>query len=461
MKNRLPNYLFFFILLITFSACNNPSDSNDDPGEYIDINSWIHANMEYYYYWNERVPEEPDGYMTPFNFYESMLEQSDTFSYMTDDAQSLLDDLNGSSYTAGFSPTFGRFTNSNEVFIIIEFVYPGSPAEEAGLKRGDIIIEINGTQLTTDNYLNLYYQEADAVYTLGVFNPDERTITSGETVTVSKAQLSLDPVVYTNIIESGSNKIGYLFYAEFLTGQNDIFIQSVDTVLENFQEAGITDLIIDLRYNPGGRVSAAENLANSIAPPSVVENEEVFVRYEYNENLVTYFTENEGVDSPNLVARFSSDPVNLNLNRVYFLATSSSASASELLINGLSPHMEVISIGTSTFGKFYGSYVLTGMNRTPPHNYAIVPVTLKYANADGFSDFRDGLLPNYEVEEDLFDPFPIGDENDPLLSQALTLITGETEPPAKLFSPYYFEKLPDKKRQKTGNVFFEKSLSIK
>lgn len=455
MNFRTPAFLILLSSLIFFTACNSPSDGNDDPGEYIEINSWIHANMDYYYYWNERVPEEPDGYMTPFNFFDSILEPSDEFSYMSDNAQGLLDDLNGTSYTAGFSPSFGRFSGSNDVFIFIEFVYPDTPAEEAGLERGDFILEINGSSLNTDNYLDLYYQQSDATYTLGTYNADNNTVEATDTVTVSKAELSLDPVVYTDIIEDDGNKIGYLFYAEFLTGQNDVFIRSVDTVLTNFQNAGISDLVIDLRYNPGGRVTAAKNLANSIAPQAVVDNEEVFVSYEYNENLESYYIENEGMDSPNLVSRFSSDPVNLNLDRVFFLTTSSSASASELLINGLTPHMEVISIGTPTYGKFYGSYVFTGMNAKPPHNYAIVPVTLKYANADGFSDFREGLIPEYEVEEDFRNPYPIGDENDPLLAQALSLITGETMPPAKAYPPFDMEILPDTKRLKTGNILFE------
>lgn len=412
--------------------------------------------MEYYYYWNERVPDEPDGYMTPFNFFDSMLEQNDQFSYMTDDAQGLLDDLNGISFTSGFSPSFGRFSNSNDVFIFIEFVYPNTPAEEAGLQRGDFILEIDGTQLNTTNYLDLYYkQSGEATYTMGTYNPDTNSIEPSGAITVSKAELTLDPVVYTDIIEEGGHKIGYLFYAEFLAGINGIFIESVDTVLTNFQNAGITDLVVDLRYNPGGRVTAAKNLANSIAPSAIVNNEEVFVSYEYNENLEAYYTEQEGVDSPNLVSRFSSDPVNLNLDRVYFLTTSASASASEMLINGLTPYMDVISIGTPTYGKFYGSYVLTGMNADPKHNYAIVPVVLKYANADGFSDFRNGLIPEYEVEEDFRDPYPIGDQNDPLLAQALSLITGETVPPAKAYPPFDIKILPDTKRLKTGNILFE------
>ncbi|MEX0844915.1 MAG: S41 family peptidase [Balneolaceae bacterium] len=458
MKNQSINITLTLIsILFLFNACNNPSGNSDDPGEFIQVNSWVHANMEFYYYWNERVPEKADGYMTPENFFESMLEPQDIFSFISDDAESLLDDLNGSSFSAGFSPTFGRFSGTNNVFIIVEFIYPNTPAEAAGLKRGDIILEINGTQLTLDNYQDLYYDESDATYTMGIYNPEENTISnSGDTITVSKAELELDPVVYTDIIEVNTHKIGYLFYAQFLTGTNNKFIDSVDEILSEFEQAGVTELIVDLRYNPGGRVTAAENLANSIAPPSVTANNEVFVRYEYNDNLESYYTEKEGLDSPNLVALFSEDPTNLNLDRAYFLTTSGSASASELLINGLKPYMDVISIGTPTFGKFYGSYVLTGNQATPPNNYAIVPVTLKYANADGITDFRDGLQPDYEVEEDILQPKAIGDTTDALLAKALHLITGAAEPVAKIYPRFQYQKIQDPVKLRRGNVMFEK-----
>lgn len=215
------------------------------------------------------------------------------------------------------------------------------------------------------------------------------------------------------------------------------------------------ELVVDLRYNPGGRITAATNLANALAPPSTTSNEEVFVRYEYNEGLEDYYIEREGLDSPNLQVRFSDDPDNLNLNRVYFLTTSSSASASELLINGLRPYTDVVSIGTPTFGKFYGSYVLTGENANPPNNYAVVPVTLKYANADGFSDFRDGLAPDHTIEEDILDLKAIGDTTDVMLAKAIQLITGGEEPPAKVSTPVFIEKLNDPVRFKRGNIFFE------
>lgn len=447
--------LIFSTLILILGCKDNPSGSEE--GEFSEINNWMHANMELYYYWNNFVPEEPDGSIPTDRFFSSMLEPNDMFSYFSDDAENLLQELNGSSFTAGFSPSFGRFQNSDDVFILVQFAYPNSPAKEAGIDRGDFIIKINGTEMDTTNFLDLYYDESvTTAYTLAEFDTTQNTLVETETVEFTKGQLSLDPVVYSDVIEKNGTKIGYLFYARFLAGNGDQFIQSVDDVLAEFQNAGVDELVIDLRYNPGGRISAATNLANSIAPPSVTSNEEVFVEYEYNEELKNLYIDQEGLDSPNLSSRFSQDPVNLNLDRVYFLTTSRSASASELLINGLIPYMDVISIGTPTFGKFYGSFVITGENSNPPNNYAIVPVTLKYANADGFSDFRDGLIPDYFLEEDIRNFKPLGDQEDVLLAKALQLITGGEEPPVKITPPLFMESLSDPVSIRRGNILFEK-----
>lgn len=458
MNSRLLTVWITALILISFACSSDPA--GDDTGEFLEVNDWIRSNMEAYYYWNDLVPESADGFLPPNSFFESMLEPSDVFSYLSDDADALVNDLNGSSFTEGYSPLFGRFSNSDNVFIIVEFVYPETPAEEAGLERGDIILKIDGQQLTINNYLDLYYQDSQSVdLTLGEYDAETNSISEGETVTVSKLQMELDPVVHTQIFENNGEKTAYMFYSRFLNGDTDQFIQSVDGVLEEFQAEGISELIVDLRYNRGGRVSAAVNLGNSIAPLSVVADEEVFVSYEYNADYQQAIEDQQGPDSPNLVTRFSDDPVNLNLERVFFLTTSSSASASELLINGLSPHMDVITIGTPTYGKFYGSYVFTGDEAVPPNNYAIVPVVLKYANSAGMTDFRNGLQPDYTIEENLLEAKALGDSTDPLLGKALELITGE-EVPAKAPLSIPYEILDNQLELKKGNAMFDPKSRI-
>ncbi|MTI87413.1 MAG: PDZ domain-containing protein [Balneolaceae bacterium] len=453
---KLKNYSLLLVLIIPFLtlSCKKSSTGPDnEQGPYFNVNQWMNVNMDFYYFWNDEVPEEVDGTILPQTYFNSMLNSEDEFSFMSDDAEALLNDLQGSSFSAGFSAAFGAFSGTDDIFIIVEYVYPGTPADEAGFKRGDIILAINGQRLNRDNYVDLYYQESDATYLLGAYDAESDAISETDsTVMVSKSQLVLNPVVHTSVIEKGNSKIGYMFYAKFLNGANDSFIEVVDQTLEDFQSQGVNELIIDLRYNGGGTIASAVNIANSIAPVSTTANEDIFVKYQYNSALHNKLLEEEGADSPNLVLRFSEDPVNLGLDRVFFLTTSGSASASELLINGLAPYMDVVTVGTPTFGKFYGSFVLTGQSVTPSHSYAIVPVVLKYANANGVTDFRDGLAPDYEVQEDIVQAVALGDTTDPMIGKVLEIVTGDqTAKTVRRTLPYRL--LDDPVELKKGNIF--------
>lgn len=424
---------FFYTLAVVcifVTACSdNPtSTKKEDKGEHYALNNWIRGAMDYYYFWNERVPEETNGFVTPEDFFQSMIDPSDIFSHISDDAETYMNSVEGSAFTAGFSPTFVKFANSNDVFIVIRYVYPNSPASDAGIDRGDIILKINGQQLTTENYLDLYYAEGTSgTLTFGVLDTETNSISEGETINIIKEQLDLNPIVHTEIFKHDGQKTGYIFYTQFVDGPEDIFVDALNDTLSGMLAEGISDLIIDLRYNPGGTISTAQAFGNAIAPLSATINEDVFVTFQYNENLEQEFIEEEGMDSENLAIRFSEGPVNLDLDKIYFLTSGSSASASELLINGLSPYLDVVQIGLPTYGKYYGAYVIP--NKT--FNYAIIPVTMKYANALGVTDFVNGLQPDYEAEEELMNLIALGDESDPLLGKALELITGEAMPVAK------------------------------
>lgn len=422
------------------------------------VNDWTSGHMDLYYLWNTRLPEQRNVDADPEDFFYGLLYTSDRFSYITDDARALKEDLSGTSLEVGYSPAFGKFDDTDQVFIIVEYVYPGSSAAQQGLKRGDIILEVNGETLNTGNYYDLYNQQAG--YTLSLGKAEDGTITkTGVTISVTPAYISTDPIVHWEIKEKNGVKIGYLVYVEFLAGDNNQFLQSLDEVFSEMKTRNVTELIVDLRYNPGGQITAAKHLANAIAPLTATAGKEVFVKFEYNEILERYYREKEGEDSDNLAVKFAPSEYNLGIERVIFLTTSGSASASELIINGLEPYMEVVTIGEPTYGKFYGSYVIYDTSRTPRHNFAIMPVVMKYANALGVTDFGDGLAPDYHIADNMLEAKPFGDEADPMMAQALEVITGEpvinarTSYKEKIYTP-----LENKAKLRRGNVLKTVSL---
>jgi C-terminal processing protease CtpA/Prc len=215
---------------------------------------------------------------------------------------------------------------------------------------------------------------------------------------------------------------------------------------------GISQLILDLRYNPGGEVRVANYLASAIAPEAVVNSKEILVSYEYNDNLKQYFSDRQGADSPNIISRFEQNENNLNLNEVVILTSGTTASASELVINGLKPYMDVTVIGENTFGKFYGSYVLYDQNEPPKHNWAIAPVVLKYANANGVTDFVNGIAPDIFLEDNLLLANRFGDENDPMLATAISYINGSITS-GRIASTRQYQPVYDMDRINRKNIF--------
>ena len=193
-----------------------------------------------------------------------------------------------------------------------------------------------------------------------------------------------------------------------------------------FQNEGITHLILDLRYNSGGSVNTATRLASMITGQF---NNQIFAKQQWN-----YKIENLINNPEQLLNRFTNSLANgnninhLNLNKVYILTTKRSASASELVINGLTPYIDVIQIGDATAGKNVGSITLYDSptfrkeNVNPNHKYAMQPIVLKIANNNNFSDYTNGLSPDVTQLEDIGNLGILGEGSDPLLSATLNYI---------------------------------------
>lgn len=395
-----------------------------------EINKFIKAVMEDAYLWNDKMPKinilrEKD----PKAYFKKLLYEEDKWSYVTDDVGALEKSFEGEETSFGYSLAFGRFSNTGNVFAIVEYVYPATPAAEAGLKRGDIIVLMNGKDITDKNYLDLLNAGSLSI-NLGVLGEDGIS-TNRTPIRMTARELVLDPVLITKVIEHEGRKIGYLFYAQYIHNFNT----SLDTAFSYLKDKGITDLVLDLRYNPGGDTYAAQHLCSSVAPLSAVNDQKQLVSFQWNKDYQAYWEYKN--DTEQLGIWFNNTtPVKMDFDKMYILTGPGTASASELTITGLNPYMDIRTIGESTYGKYTASVTFkpedllkTLYNNNPSEykdfkNWGIQPIVLRYANSLGVTDFKDGFAPDIPVEEDIFDGIPLGDEQDPLLAAAIEDITG-------------------------------------
>ncbi len=419
--------LSFLLLLALGILMGCSKDDPTPPVENVNlkVNKFIYEVMSDIYLWYDRLPnidyeEETD----PKAYFDKLLYVDDKWSYITDDIEKLENSFEGKEKSYGWSLAFGRFSNTGDIFAIVEFVYPNTPAAEAKVERGDLIVEMNGASITDDNYTDLLGGENINV-TFGILGNDG--IATGSSIDIVARDLELNPVVINSVVEHDGHKIGYMFYTQYI----DNYTGAIDTALQSLLDQEITDLVIDLRYNRGGSIGAAVHLCSSLAPLDVVNANNTLVKFYWNNKYMEYFTDNQVMHQLE-VYMDKEVPVKMGLDKIHFLIGPSTASASELTITGLKPYMSsVTTVGETTYGKYTASITLKPEDfyDSPEYyasfdNWGIQPIVIRYANSAGVTDFKDGFAPNIEVEEDLFATLPLGTKEEPLFKAAIEDITG-------------------------------------
>jgi C-terminal processing protease CtpA/Prc len=409
---------------------DDPLPEPDDSGKKtapeltIKVNQFIKDVMEDVYLWYKMIPTIDIKYEFDSKAYFDKLKYTeDKWSFVTDDIKALENSFEGKETSFGYSLSFA-YADQQKVKIValVEFVYPKTPAALAGFKRGDIIYKMDGADITVNNYMKLL-TSAYLGCEFGQYSANG--ITNPKTVSMTALELNLNPVQFSNIIEHGGKKIGYLFYAQFIQNYNT----SLDSVFSYFKANQVTDVVLDLRYNPGGTTTAAQHLCSSLAPLNVVNETKTLVRFQWNDQYQAYW-QSKNDKSQLEIGFINSVPQKMNLSKLWIITGTGTASASELTITGLKPYMNVVTVGEKTYGKYTASITLKPEDfyeksyYSNIDNWGVQPIILKYANSQGVTDFKDGFVPDFAVEDDLLSPYQLGDIREGMLKKAIENITG-------------------------------------
>lgn len=413
---HMRQHIFILLLLLGITAC---SKHEDVPASVFSAeNTWILDSMRMYYYWENEIPGTPQSQQDATHFFTGLLSAKDRFSYIADPTNTNV------TYSAfawyGFEYAIVQLSNTTTG--VITLVVPGSPAAKKGLQRGQYFTAVNNTVITAQNAAqvkDIFARGGGA--TLQMAQEQSGTLTNTTMLTVTHSNFNQQPVYAARVYSNGNNKAGYLFYNAF-DGQYDKLL--TDSI-KKLQNAGISSLIIDARYNPGGDVATA---AKFCAMLTNVGKDAPFITYKANKNGGTSTstveeTIRETSYTPSSFAALSS--YHLSLNKIVILTTRNTASAAEALINCLKPYITTIQVGDTTLGKDMGSFAIWDQRTPKTIPYTLYPLIFKLYNAQGKGDYNTGIAPDYYVNEFASFPLlPFGDMNDPALQKALSLTTG-------------------------------------
>ncbi len=461
---NVKHLIFAIIAPLLFVNCSSDNNSIEELEESVtisrptvpfqnEIKRFIFSALNSVYLYSDEVPDFSEDRFdsqrafntflnntgSPEDFFERLIVPKDRFSYIINNYEEQQAASAGQSVSSGlkFEASFIDDTRSNLILIVTD-VLPDSPADIAGIKRGFLINKINGQQLNVNNFNKLF---DDTSFTLGQANlfQNESIISTDNSFELTKVTLIESPIRLSEVLEVDNRKIGYLLYNSFSLA----FEEQLNAEFLKFKTAGVTDFILDLRYNGGGNIITANALTGMITGDLVGQ---VITREQWNSELQEVFQNEtpEILTDTFVETTVAGNPLHsIGMKKLYVITSKSqTASASELVINSLRPYIDVVVVGDpkGTVGKsqasitVYDSEDLSREKANPNHKYAMQPLVFKTVNSNSVGVPEEGIFPDILGTEDFSNLGQLGNIEEPLLKLALDDITGNSTPSAKRIS---------------------------
>ncbi len=427
--------LLFYVILIGLLSCKkdepeSPPDNDTTAKQARDV---LYTIMNDNYYWYDLMPSvNKENYNDPYELLEAMrYKPLDRWSIVVD-YEEFMAEMGGEFVGHGI-----RIGVDDSDKARIAMIYKESPLYKEGVRRGWIVKSVNGTDIAplilSRNYTaynNVMGESKAGITNVFVFqlpNGSEKTISSTKTV------FTYNSVIYYDTLHLSSGITGHIVFDSFISTS----IDSLTKAFKFFKENGVKDLVLDLRYNSGGYLNVAVALASFIAG-NTVSTSDVFVKLEFNKKKT----------NENVSYTFKNTPYPMNLTRLAVISTRTTASASELVINGLRPYMNVVSLGDTTYGKPVGMGGWDFLKK-----YIFYPVTFKNVNKNNEGDYFDGLPPDALISDDITHDF--NDRNELCLKEAIHFFeTGSVG--SKGGSDFYRYPHYSEKPSWMNNIFLDK-----
>ena len=364
-----------------------------------EMRNWVEANMLDYYLFYDQVPIVN---LQDYDDVETLVDDLrvlpfDRFTYISDAAAS------SALFEEGKLLGYGwKLLRTSASDVRMGFVYPQSPLAEQNVKRGDYLLAINGVHPLDmsseqwDEFLGTGEEIKSPVFT--ILNPQGEQ----RNLTVTRSEFNLDTVLDAQVLANGPSNVAYLAFTQFLETSN----QELEQAFSLFREQNANELILDLRYNSGGRISVANNLASKIAGSAYAGQN--FAEISFNDK----FSED------NIPYALTAASNSLGLDRVVVLSSASTCSASEMIINGLKPFIDVVQLGGTSCGKPYGSAPDQACGKQ------MNALQFSFVNANGVGDYYEGIAADCAAVDTT--DFELGDSQEGMLRAGLDYISSGT-----------------------------------